>query len=98
MTHYRINIFYSDEDGGYVADTPDLQACSTFGETPAEALSEVERAKAADFSTSMKYASFGITYLGVDRLKPRRPTLHRCISLIRWIIPDEAEIATGHLP
>jgi len=44
---YHINIFYSEEDGGYIADIPDLEACSAFGETPAEALAEVETAKAA---------------------------------------------------
>ncbi len=47
MTDYHINIFFSDEDGGYIADIPDLQACSAFGDTPEQALSEVERAKAA---------------------------------------------------
>ncbi len=47
MNHYHINIFYSDEDGGYVADIPDLEACSAFGETPEEALAEVEQANAA---------------------------------------------------
>lgn len=47
MKDYHINIFYSEEDGGYIADVPDLQVCSAFGETPAEALAEVERAKAA---------------------------------------------------
>jgi predicted RNase H-like HicB family nuclease len=44
---YHINIFWSDEDGGYIADIPDLEACSAFGPTPAEALAEVERAKVA---------------------------------------------------
>jgi len=47
VTHYHINIFYSKEDGGYVADIPDLEACSAFGDTPEEALAAVERAKAA---------------------------------------------------
>ncbi|MCE5240068.1 type II toxin-antitoxin system HicB family antitoxin [bacterium] len=47
MTHYHINIFYSEEDGGYIADIPDLEHCSAFGETPEQALAEVERAKAA---------------------------------------------------
>lgn len=47
MTDYHINIFYGDEDGGFVADIPNLQACSAFGETPAKALSELEQAKAA---------------------------------------------------
>jgi len=44
---YHINIFYSEEDGGYIADIPDLEACSAFGNTPEEALSEVEIAKQA---------------------------------------------------
>jgi predicted RNase H-like HicB family nuclease len=45
MKDYHINIFYSEEDEGYIADIPDLQACSAFGHTPAEALAEVEVAK-----------------------------------------------------
>jgi predicted RNase H-like HicB family nuclease len=45
MSDYHINIFYSEEDGGYIADIPDLEACSAFGETPEQALAEVERAK-----------------------------------------------------
>ena len=45
MKDYHINIFWSDEDGCYVADIPDLFACSAFGSTPEEALTEVERAK-----------------------------------------------------
>jgi len=47
MKDYHINIFYSEEDGGYIADIPDLEACSAFGETPAVALAEVETAKIA---------------------------------------------------
>ena len=47
MQDYHINIFYSAEDGGYIADIPDLEACSAFGKTPAEALAEGEIAKAA---------------------------------------------------
>ena len=47
MKDYHINIFYSDEDGGYIADIPDLKVCSAFGQTPEEALTEVETAKAA---------------------------------------------------
>ena len=47
MKDYHINIFYSEEDGGYIADIPDLEMCSAFGSTPAEALAEVEQAKDA---------------------------------------------------
>jgi predicted RNase H-like HicB family nuclease len=47
MKDYHINIFYSEEDEGYIADIPDLEFCSAFGETPAEALAELELAKTA---------------------------------------------------
>lgn len=47
MRDYYINIFGSDEDGGYIADLPDLEACSAFGNTPEEAFAEVEKAKEA---------------------------------------------------
>jgi predicted RNase H-like HicB family nuclease len=40
-------IFYSQEDEGYIADIPDLRFCSAFGNTPGEALAELEKAKAA---------------------------------------------------
>jgi predicted RNase H-like HicB family nuclease len=45
MKDYHINIFYSEEDEGYVADIPDLKACSAFAETPDEVLKEVLMAK-----------------------------------------------------
>jgi predicted RNase H-like HicB family nuclease len=47
VTDYHINIFYSDEDHAYVADIPDLEACSALGPTPREALAEVEKAREA---------------------------------------------------
>jgi predicted RNase H-like HicB family nuclease len=54
MKDYHINIFYSEEDGGYIADIPDLVACSAFGRTPAEALSEVQKAKKAWLKAAKK--------------------------------------------
>jgi predicted RNase H-like HicB family nuclease len=47
MKDYHINLFYSEEDGGWIADIPDLACCSAFGNTPDEALHEVEIAKDA---------------------------------------------------
>jgi predicted RNase H-like HicB family nuclease len=44
---YHINIFFSEEDDGYIADIPDLEACSAFGASAEEALAEVEVAKSA---------------------------------------------------
>lgn len=47
-THrYSIVISYSDIDQGWLADVPDLNYCTAFGQTPREALDEVERAMAA---------------------------------------------------
>ena len=47
MKDYHINIFYSEEDEGYIADIPDLKFCSAFGNTPEDALKQVQIAKAA---------------------------------------------------
>lgn len=47
-----ISIFYSEEDGGYIADIPDLRYCSAFGRTPDEALREVQIAKEAWIETA----------------------------------------------
>jgi predicted RNase H-like HicB family nuclease len=42
MHKYIIEIFYSEEDGGYVAVVPELPGCSAFGETEEEALKEIK--------------------------------------------------------
>ncbi|MGH2692475.1 MAG: type II toxin-antitoxin system HicB family antitoxin [Actinomycetota bacterium] len=46
MKHYHINVFFSEEDGGYIADIPDLE-CSAFGPTAEEAVAEVQKARDA---------------------------------------------------
>ncbi len=52
MKHYHINVFWSEEDGGYIADIPDLEGCSAFGTTPEEAVTAVNEAKAAWLATA----------------------------------------------
>lgn len=52
MKDYHINIFYSEEDQGYIADFPDLHHCSAFGDTPTEALAEALIAKEAWIQTA----------------------------------------------
>ena len=42
MYKYAIEIFYSEEDEGYVAVVPELPGCSAFGETEEAALEEVK--------------------------------------------------------
>jgi predicted RNase H-like HicB family nuclease len=41
MNRYAINVFWSQEDGVWIADAPDLKSCSAFGATPEEALAEL---------------------------------------------------------
>ena len=45
MKDYHINVFFSEEDGCYIADIPDLEFCSASGDTSEEAVREVEMAK-----------------------------------------------------
>ena len=39
---YAIEIFYSEEDEGFIAIVPELAGCSAFGETEERALQEVK--------------------------------------------------------
>ncbi len=52
MKDYHINVFYSDEDEGYIADIPDLKYCSAFGDTAEAAVHEVLKAKTAWLETA----------------------------------------------
>lgn len=42
MHKYTIEIFYSEDDEGYIAVVPELAGCSAFGETEESALREVK--------------------------------------------------------
>jgi predicted RNase H-like HicB family nuclease len=42
MPKYHINLFRSEPDSAWVADVPDLQSCSAFGDTPAEIEQAIE--------------------------------------------------------
>ena len=70
MKTYHANLVYSNEDGGYIADIPDLKYCSAFGKTPVDALREVENAKKAWLETARG--------LGRKIPKPRyRPAIYQ---------------------
>jgi predicted RNase H-like HicB family nuclease len=45
MSDYAITVFWSDEDGQWIAVIPDLKGCSASGDSPEEALREVQVAK-----------------------------------------------------
>jgi predicted RNase H-like HicB family nuclease len=40
--HYHINVFWSEDDGCWIADVPDLKPCSAHGDTPADAVAEAQ--------------------------------------------------------
>ena len=73
MKDYHINVFYSEEDDCYVADIPDLKACSAFGDTPEEAVREIQIAKIAWLNVARKRKK--------QIPKPRyRPALYQSIG------------------
>lgn len=44
IKRYPAQVFWSDEDNGFIALAPDLPGCSAFGESKGEALAELEDA------------------------------------------------------
>lgn len=44
---YLIEVFWSDEDAGYIATVPDLPGCSAWGATLGDAVREIEDAQQA---------------------------------------------------
>ena len=55
MHKYQITIFWSDEDGMYVAAVPDLPGCSALGDTYDEALREVQVAMSLWIDTAREF-------------------------------------------
>ena len=42
--HYHINLFWSQDDDCWIADVPDLKPCSAHGDTPDEAIANIQNA------------------------------------------------------
>ena len=65
MSDYHINVFYSAEDDGYIADIPDLKSCSAFGGTlrnlawvSYQAVQSAANARVSNKSIAFPLASF----------------------------------------
>nr|QNO51474.1 hypothetical protein OGFGKJAA_00040 [Methanosarcinales archaeon ANME-1 ERB6] len=54
MYKYAIDIFYSEEDNGYIAIIPELLGCSAFGENEEKALEEIKMAMELWLETAKK--------------------------------------------
>ena len=51
---YLIEVFWSEEDEGYIAIVPDLPGCNAWGATPEDAVRELGDAQAAWIEARMK--------------------------------------------
>jgi predicted RNase H-like HicB family nuclease len=51
---YHINLFWSEADGRWVADVPNLRSCAAFGDNRAGALAEVDKAIEAWLAVARK--------------------------------------------
>lgn len=51
---FVLEIFYSEEDNGYIAIIPELPGCSAFGETEGKALEEIKMAMEPWLETAKK--------------------------------------------
>ena len=75
---YSIEIFWSDEDEGFIALVPDLAGCSAWGETEAEALLEAQDATKAWIKAAKK----------IDRTIPK-PTLANHCNSARYVSSNQ---------
>jgi predicted RNase H-like HicB family nuclease len=85
VDRYSAQIVWSDEDGGYIAMTPELDGISAFGDTPAAALAELSVARSLwldEVSESGRQAPDPLSlpaYSGQFRLRIPR-TLHAWLA------------------
>lgn len=70
MNHYPLEIFWSEEDQGFIAEVPDLPGCSAFGDTEAEAAAEARDAIAAWIAAARAAGR------GVPAASPAEPVEH----------------------
>ena len=56
MTKYEIILYWSQEDGAFIAEVPELAACAADGTTRQEALANVEIAIAEWLETARELA------------------------------------------
>jgi predicted RNase H-like HicB family nuclease len=70
---YTIEVFYSDEDSGFIAVAKDLPGCSAFGKTPADAAAEIQHAIKA-WREAAKTAGNPVPEPARHEAEPSRPS------------------------
>ncbi len=69
MSKYAIELFYSEEDGGYIAVAPELPGCTAFGTNEESALKEIKTAIELWLETAQKEGRGIPQPLGKELLK-----------------------------
>ena len=67
--HYEIVIYWSEEDGAFIAEVPDLPGCTSDGDSYAEAAANAEDAARAWIETALEMGR------AIPAPTLRRPTL-----------------------
>ena len=55
MHKYEVIIYWSDDDGAFVAEVPELPGCMAHGETPAAALANAQEAISLWIATAREF-------------------------------------------
>jgi len=92
MNDYYLVVFYSARDGSWIADVPELEYCSAFGDTPEQAVHEVMMAKEAWLASARAH--------GDPVPEPRyEPELYKWLdSQPRLLTTKEAALRLGIAP
>jgi predicted RNase H-like HicB family nuclease len=100
---YKIELFYSKEDEGFIAVAPDLPGCSAFGETPEIALKEMEIAQslwlqtAEDIGRDIPEPIYPVGPLAGDRSRREMRTI-RAVKTQNQCVFDPPTHAFPHKP
>jgi len=70
MQPYLIEMFWSDDDQAYLCTAPDLPGCSVAGDTPQEAVREMQDAMSSWLQACLNMGR----QLPVPQAKPRKAT------------------------
>jgi predicted RNase H-like HicB family nuclease len=83
---YLVEVFWSDDDEGYIALVPDLPGCSAFGATPEAAVHEIGdatlawiaacRASGDPIPEPTATAPSGLNGREISIVSPERPRSH----------------------
>lgn len=55
MHRYEVIVYWSAEDGVFIAEVPELPGCAAHGSTPSKALSQAQRAISLWLATAREF-------------------------------------------